>query len=48
MYETLAVWETDSTLAAQSDLMADHASAWQAADKVVTMATTSAPAVSAR
>jgi dihydrofolate reductase len=35
MYETLAVWETDSTLAAQSDLMADYASAWQAADKVV-------------
>jgi dihydrofolate reductase len=35
MYETLAVWETDSTLAAQSDLMADYAVAWQAADKVV-------------
>ena len=35
MYETLAVWETDSTLAAQSDLTADYASAWQAADKVV-------------
>ena len=35
MYETLAVWETDSTLAAQSDLMADYARAWQAADKVV-------------
>ena len=25
MYETLAVWETDSTLAAQSDLTADYA-----------------------
>ena len=25
MYETLAVWETDSTRAAQSDLMADYA-----------------------
>ena len=35
MYETLAVWETDATLANQSDLMADYASAWQAADKVV-------------
>jgi len=35
MYETLSVWETDPTLAAQSDLMADYASAWQAADKVV-------------
>jgi dihydrofolate reductase len=35
MYETMAVWETDPTLAAQSDLMADWASVWQAADKVV-------------
>ncbi len=35
MYETLAVWETDATRANQSDLMADYASAWQAADKVV-------------
>ncbi len=31
MYETLAVWETDATRANQSDLMADYASAWQAA-----------------
>lgn len=35
MYETLAVWETDPTLAAHTDLTADYASAWQAADKVV-------------
>jgi dihydrofolate reductase len=35
MYETMAVWETDPTLAAQSDLMADWAGVWQAADKVV-------------
>jgi dihydrofolate reductase len=35
MYETMAVWETDSTLAARSDLTADYASAWQTADKVV-------------
>ncbi|MFF9270077.1 dihydrofolate reductase family protein [Streptomyces rochei] len=35
MYETLAVWETDPSLAARSDLMADYAGAWQAADKVV-------------
>ena len=35
MYETMAVWETDATLAAQSDLMADFANVWQAADKVV-------------
>lgn len=44
MYETLAVWETDPTLAAQSDLMADYASAWQAADKVVYSSTLAAPA----
>jgi dihydrofolate reductase len=35
MYETMAVWETDPALAARSDLTADYASAWQAADKVV-------------
>jgi dihydrofolate reductase len=35
MYEAMAVWETDPTLAAQSELTADFASAWQAADKVV-------------
>jgi dihydrofolate reductase len=43
MYETLAVWETDSTLAAQSELMADYASAWQAADKIVYSSTLTAP-----
>ena len=35
MYETMAVWETDPTLAAQSALMADFANVWQAADKIV-------------
>lgn len=35
MYDTMAVWETDPTLATQSGLTADYASAWQAADKVV-------------
>jgi len=35
LYESMAVWETDAALAAQSDLTADFASAWQAADKVV-------------
>jgi dihydrofolate reductase len=35
MYESMAVWETDSDLAARSDLTADFAKAWQAADKVV-------------
>jgi dihydrofolate reductase len=43
MYDTLAVWETDSILAAQSDLAADYASAWQAADKVVYSSTLAAP-----
>jgi dihydrofolate reductase len=35
MYETMAVWETDPALAAQSELMGDFAHVWQAADKVV-------------
>jgi dihydrofolate reductase len=35
LYETMAVWETDPTLAAQSELMADFATVWQAADKIV-------------
>ena len=43
MYETMAVWETDPALAARSDLMADYASAWQAADKVVYSSTLAAP-----
>src|SRR5687768_11636334 len=35
LYETMAVWETDATLAAQSEPMADFAKVWQTADKVV-------------
>jgi dihydrofolate reductase len=35
MYETMAVWETEPALAAQSELMADFANMWHAADKVV-------------
>ena len=35
MYDTMAVWETDTALAAQSDLMRAFANSWQAADKVV-------------
>jgi dihydrofolate reductase len=35
MYETMKVWETDPTLAAQSPLLADFAEVWQAADKIV-------------
>ena len=44
MYETMAVWETDASLATQSDLMHEYANVWQAADKVVystTLAATS-------
>jgi dihydrofolate reductase len=35
MYETMAGWETDVSLAAQSEFMRDFAQAWQAADKIV-------------
>jgi dihydrofolate reductase len=35
LYETMAVWETDPSLAAQSKLSADFALVWQAADKIV-------------
>jgi dihydrofolate reductase len=35
MYETMVVWETDPTLAAQSEHMRDFAQIWQAADKIV-------------
>ncbi len=43
MYETLAVWETDPTLAARSDLTARYAAVWQAADKVVYSSTLTEP-----
>ncbi len=35
MYETMAIWETDPAVAAQSELMGDFARIWQAANKVV-------------
>ena len=35
MYETLAVWETDPTLATGSEVTRDFAQIWQAADKIV-------------
>jgi dihydrofolate reductase len=35
LYETMAVWETQPALAAQSELMADFANVWQTADKIV-------------
>ena len=35
LYEMMAVWETDATLAAQSEMMAEFATVWQAGDKIV-------------
>ncbi len=35
LYDSMAVWETDPALAAQSELMGDFADVWQAAEKVV-------------
>ena len=35
MYETMAAWETDETLAAESEVMRDFAQMWQGADKIV-------------
>jgi dihydrofolate reductase len=35
MYETMAVWETDPTVSAQSELRGDFARVWQAANKLV-------------
>jgi len=35
MYQTMAVWEADPTLAVQSELMAEFANVWQAAEKIV-------------
>jgi len=46
LYETMAVWETDSTLGAQSDLMSDFANVWKAAGKIV-YSTTLAAALTA-
>ena len=43
MYETMAVWETDPELAAESPVMADFAAAWQDADKVVFSTTLAEP-----
>ena len=35
LYEAMAVWETDPTLAAQSELRADFANVWRTAEKIV-------------
>jgi dihydrofolate reductase len=44
LYQAMALWETDESLAAQSDLSADFASVWQRADKVVWSTTLSSVA----
>ena len=36
LYETMAVWETDAGLAAQSEPMADFATVWQAGTRSCT------------
>ena len=43
MYETMAVWETDPSLAAESPLLADFAAVWQDSDKVVYSRTLEVP-----
>ena len=43
MYETMAVWETDPSLAASSPVLADFAAVWQDSDKVVYSRTLDAP-----
>ncbi len=47
LYETMCVWETNPVLARQSDLAADFASAWQAADKIVYSTTLTAVSTTA-
>ncbi len=47
LYEAMSVWETDPTLAAQSEAFADFAAAWSAADKVVYSTTLGAVATRA-
>ena len=42
MYETMAVWETDPSLASQPGVEADFARIWQTADKIVYSTTLSA------
>lgn len=43
MYETMSPWATDPSLAAISDLTAEFARVWQAAEKVVYSTTLAAP-----
>jgi dihydrofolate reductase len=49
LYESMAVWETDPALAAQTELYDDFARVWQAADKIVYSTTLDAvPTANAR
>lgn len=43
MYETMAVWETDPSLAQTSPVLADFAAAWLDSDKVVYSTTLTEP-----
>ena len=43
MYETMAVWETDTSFIGDSEVMRDFAAVWQAADKIVYSRTLEAP-----
>lgn len=43
LYETMAVWETDPSFAADSPVGAEFAALWQAADKVVWSTTLESP-----
>lgn len=43
LYEAMAVWETDPSLAGRSPVLADFAAVWQDADKVVYSTTLQAP-----
>ena len=46
MYETMAVWETEPSLATQSELTGQFATTWQAADKIVYSSGLAAPSTS--
>ncbi len=43
MYETMAVWETEPSFAAESAILADFAAAWQDSDKLVYSTTLEEP-----
>ena len=43
LYETMAAWETDPSLAEHSPVSRDYAQVWQAADKIVYSSTLPAP-----